>query len=79
MISTFDGLLLTLKQDTFDERKKNRSVAELSKSGRNLTLFGNHIIFQGTRFHGLRNCKMISLFKNNLRLGPILAVLIHSL
>ena len=22
MISTFDGLLLTLKQDTFDERKK---------------------------------------------------------
>ena len=59
--------------------KKPRWVAELSKSGRNLTLFGNHIIFQGTRFNGLRNCKMISMFKNNLRIRPILAVLIHSL
>ena len=79
MISTFDGLLLTLKQDTFDERKKKPLSGRIIKVRKKLTLFGNHIIFQGTRFHGLRNCKMISLFKNNLRLGPILAVLIHSL
>ena len=58
--------------------KKTRWVAELSKSGGNLKLFGNRIIFHYF-FDGLRNCKMISMFKNNLRIRPILAVLIHSL